>query len=372
MALPPNYAMTDKLNRTALYSTHVSMGGQMVPFGGWEMPLQFQSILAEARAVRSSSGIFDVSHMGRIWLRGHDSAALMDWVTTANIPALVAGRARYTIICTDSGGILDDGLVYCLGHGEYLLVCNAGNRKAVWNWLLHWRDIKFPAIDLNDRTLDVGMIAFQGPEAHAVMERLSPKLVSALRPFECQNTKLAGIHALISRTGYTGEDGFEIMPCAQESPVIWQHLLEAGAKPCGLGSRDVLRLESGLMLHGADMDHQTNPFQAGLERFVFMEKESVYSNTLADVLEQGIQTKLVGFYMLGRGVPRHSYSILQGGTVVGQVTSGGYSPTLDRYIGLGYVSLEQTDFDSNLEVDIRGKLVEAKATALPFYSRRRG
>ena len=359
------------MNRTCLYDTHLSLNGKMVPFAGWEMPLQFQGILAEARAVRSASGLFDVSHMGRIWVSGAQAAALLDWVTTANVPALDINRARYTLVCTEEGGILDDGIIYCLGKEEYLLVCNAANRNAVWDWLMRWRDDRFTSVELDDRTTQVSMIAFQGPHALEAMDRLAPGLAQSLRPFRCATTQVAGITALVGRTGYTGEDGFEIMPAAEESAALWQHLMKTGAVPCGLGARDVLRLEAGLLLHGSDMDSHTNPFEAGLERFVFLDKESVCSAALEQVAQQGVQRKLAGFQMVGRGISRHGYAIVLDGAIVGEVTSGGYAPTLDSYIGLGYVPVELAPPGSGFAVDIRGKLVEARTVALPFYSRRR-
>ena len=234
--------MAQYMSRTALYDTHLSLGGRMVPFAGWEMPLQFQGILAETRAVRAHSGLFDVSHMGRIWVRGRQASALLDWTATANISALAQGRARYGLLCTEDGGILDDGIVYYLGPEEYLLVCNASNRDAVWRWLGELRDSRFQDTELEDRTLEIGMIAFQGPDAPAAMERLSPGSTGGLRPFRCASVQVNGVPVLIARTGYTGEDGFELMPQADASADIWKRLSETGAVPFGLGSRHVLRL----------------------------------------------------------------------------------------------------------------------------------
>jgi aminomethyltransferase len=347
----------------------------MVPFAGWEMPLQFQGILAETRAVRARSGLFDVSHMGRIWVRGRQASALLDWTATGNISGLAQSRARYGLLCVQDGGILDDGIVYNLGPEEYLLVCNASNFDAVWAWLAELRDNRFQDTELEDRTLEVGMIAFQGPDAPAVMERLFPGLTGSLRLFRCASVQLDGVPVLVARTGYTGEDGFELMPPADASADIWKRLLEMGAVPCGLGARDVLRLEAGLLLHGTDMNIQTNPYEAGLDRFVVLEKESVYSAALRQVARQGVGRKLTGFLMFERGIPRHGYAILkddrQDEREVGEVTSGGYSPTLDRYIGLGYVAMALTAPGSRFVVDIRGRRTEAEAVALPFYSRRR-
>jgi aminomethyltransferase len=358
-------------NCTALYDTHLSMNGKMVPFAGWEMPLQFQGILAETSAVRSHSGLFDVSHMGRIWATGPQAAALLDWLVTANVPALGRGRARYTLFCTENGGILDDCIVYNLDEDKYLLVCNAANRNAVWQALLQWRDSRFNKVDLDDRTLQVGMIAFQGPRAIAALDQLAPGLADRLRPFRCVEASVAGITALVARTGYTGEDGVEIMPNAEHSVALWQRLMETGAAPCGLGARDVLRLEAGLLLHGNDMDVSVNPFEAGLDRFVFTDKESICSDALRRVQLEGVRSKLTGFRMLERGIPRHGYALLHDGDTIGRVTSGGYAPTLDSYIGLGYVSVEMADSGSRFHVDMRGKLVGAEVMPLPFYSRRR-
>ncbi len=363
--------MAQTLNRTALYDTHLSLSGKMVPFAGWEMPLQFRGMLAEAGAVRSHSGLFDVSHMGRIWVTGPQAAALLDWLVTANVPALSRGRARYTLFCTEDGGILDDGIVYHLDETEYLLVCNAANRDAVWQALVQWRDSHFNEVDLDDRTLQVGMIAFQGPRAIAALGQLAPGLADSLRPFRCTQASVVGIPALVARTGYTGEDGVEIMPDAEHSAAMWQRLTETGAAPCGLGARDVLRLEAGLLLHGNDMDVSVNPFEAGLDRFVFTDKESICSEALRRVQQEGVQRKLTGFRMLERGIPRHGYALSHDGDPIGQVTSGGYAPTLDSYIGLGYVSVKMAESGSRFHVDMRGKLVGAEVVPLPFYSRRR-
>ncbi|MCZ6891691.1 MAG: glycine cleavage system aminomethyltransferase GcvT [Chloroflexi bacterium] len=363
--------MTQHLSRTALYDTHVALDGRMVPFAGWEMPLQFQGILAEARAVRATAGLFDVSHMGRIWLRGAQAADLLDWVTTADVPSVALNRARYTLVCNEAGGIIDDCIFYRLGDQEYLLIANAANRDAVWSWLQHWRTDRFLSVELDDRTLDVGMIAFQGPQTPALLDRVAPGLADELRPFRCAQTKVAGVEALVGRTGYTGEDGFEIMPAMSDAPKLWSLLQELGAVPCGLGARDVLRLEAGLLLHGTDMDVDRNPIEAGLERFVALDSESVCAEALRRILRSGPARRLAGFQMVGRGIARHGYAIVSRGEPVGEVTSGGYSPTLDRSIGLGYVASELAPLGSRLSIDIRGKLVDAETVALPFYSRRR-
>ncbi len=364
--------MTQSLQRTPLYESHLALGGRMVPFAGWEMPIQYkEGILAEARAVRASAGLFDVPHMGRIFLRGADSGPLLDWVTTAEVPKLALGQGRYTFICAESGGILDDAIVYHLGQDDYLLVCNASNRPAVWDWLSRWREARFPKVVMEDRTTEVGMIAWQGPASINAMERLSPGLPGALRPFRIAQATVGGVPALVARTGYTGEDGFEIMPSSIDTVALWQRLQETGAVPCGLGARDILRLEAALPLHGNDITLETNPLEAGLERFVALDKEGAAMPALKAIAQKGISRRLTGFKMVERGVPRHGYPILHQGKRVGEVTSGGYSPTLDAYIGMGYVSVELSAPGSRFAVDIRGKPTEAEAVPLPFYSRRR-
>ena len=344
----------------------------MVPFGGWEMPLQYPTgILAEGRSVRSHAGIFDVSHMGRIEVTGKSAPDLMHWVVTQDILELRAGRARYSLLCTEEGGILDDVMVYRLGEERLLLVCNAANRPVVWRWLQGWAE-GYSDVDLQDTTEATVMIALQGPDSPALLEPLMPGLASSLRPFAVAETKVASFDALVSRTGYTGEDGFEIIVSGQEGVKVWDLLFQAGATPCGLGARDLLRLEASLLLHGSDMDTSTNPLEAGLERFVNLDKgEFVGSEALRPAKAQGVQKKLVGFALVGRGIPRSGYAILTDGQQVGAVTSGGYSPTLDKSIGLGYVAVGYAQPGTRLLIDIRGRGVEAEVVPLPFYSRKR-
>jgi aminomethyltransferase len=363
--------MAQTLKRTALYDTHLALGGRMVPFAGWEMPLQFEGILAESRAVRATTGLFDVSHMGRIWLRGSQAGALLDWLVTADVTSVGLGRGRYTLICNEQGGIIDDCIFYHLSDEEFLLVANAGNFDDVWNWVNRWRDDKFTSVVLENRTLEVGMIALQGPLAAAILDKIALNISDLIRPFRCRNVSISGVESLVARTGYTGEDGFEIMPDTVNEVQVWCALLEAGAVPCGLGSRDVLRLEAGLLLHGNDMDVARNPFDAGLNRFVNLDSDSVSIPALRRLKDEGVGQKLAGFKMLGRGIARHGYTIFHLGKKVGEVTSGGYSPTLDMAIGLGYVSKKLAVPGCQLTIDVRGKAIDAEVVGLPFYSRRR-
>ena len=351
----------------------------MVPFGGWEMPLQYTSILAEARAVRSGVGIFDVSHMARLHVRGEDATAFLDRVLTARVSALRPGRARYTFLLNEDGGIIDDGVVARLDDGSgaedhLLLVSNAGTRATVLAWLDRWSG-EFPRQQLHDATTETAMVAVQGPQAAALLDGLTQGKPSAMRPFACVRLTLdlspgTPVSALVSRTGYTGEDGFEVVVSADEAPALWRRLVDRGAAACGLGSRDTLRLEAALMLSGTDVGPSTTPLEAALDRFVNLEKEGfVGREALLRMQEQGVQRRMAGFHVLAQGIPRHGYALSKDGVPVGEVTSGGYSPTLDMAIGLGYVAIEHSTPGTDLTVDLRGRAAPARVVKLPFYRR---
>jgi aminomethyltransferase len=347
----------------------------MVPFAGWEMPVQYpQGILAEARAVRSTSGIFDVSHMGRIFVEGADAQALLDWIHTGDIGLeMPLGRARYGLLCNEDGGIIDDGIIYRLSEQRYLLVANAANTPEVLRWVARWRDERFPNATLDDATERIAMIAFQGPEATAIMATLSDFDPAATRHFRIAETAIQGKPALIARTGYTGEDGVEVMPASEDAVWLWKLLMEHGATPAGLGARDVLRMEAALPLHGNDISPKTNPIEAGLERFVALDKsEFCGAEALRAVQVSGPARRLIGFQTVEKGaLPRAHSGIVVGGQRVGEVSSGGYSPTLDRNIGLGYVPAQSVSPGSRIQVDVRGNLVDAEVVRTPFYTRPR-
>ena len=368
--MPPEHA--ESLKKTALHESHVVLGGRMVPFAGWEMPIQYESILAESRAVRSASGLFDVSHMGRVEIRGPGAAAYLDRVLSFNVSGLRTGRARYGVVCNEDGGIIDDCITYRLDEQRFLLIPNASNTPLVLDWLSRWARPE-DEIDIDNATSRTAMIAHQGPEAAEIMAGETEIDLSKLRPFRAVETEVCGIDALLARTGYTGEDGFEIILDADDAAEVWRLLLARGAVPCGLGARDVLRLEAGLLLHGNDMDTSTNPEEAGLGRFVDPDRDGyVAGEALRRIRRDGPSRALVGFNMVGRGVPRHGHPIVDGAEVIGAVSSGGYSPTLDKNIGLGYVPTSHSAHGSRFHVDIRGRQVEAQVTPLPFYSRKRG
>lgn len=360
------------LNRTPLHQAHIGLGGRMVPFAGWEMPVQYASILDEARAVRSKVGLFDVSHMGRVTIEGTGAAKLLDRVFSSSTEAIKAGRGRYGVICTPEGGILDDCILYRRAEQMFLLVPNASNADAVVEWLRRWGngvgDARIAVI-----TAALAMVALQGPESVSILQGLTLSDLSALKPFAFVEAKVKGVDSIVARTGYTGEDGFELMVPSQQASEVWKALTGRGAVPCGLGARDVLRLEAGLPLHGNDISLTTNPYEAGLEKFVNPDRDGYVAGAgLRKIRETGASRKLVGFKLLGRsGAARHGYPIIDGSTRIGEATSGSYSPTLDMNIGMGYVPTSYTTPGTRFAVDVRGRLAEAEVTPLPFYHRRR-
>ena len=367
------------LLRTPLFQAHVSAGARIVPFGGWEMPLQYQGILAEARAVRAACGVFDVSHMGRLWIQGPGAGPFLQHAVTADVLSLRLARARYCFILNQRAGVIDDCIVTRLAPDRFLLVCNAGNRPVVVSWL---RSLATAFdVSLTDATRETAMIAVQGPSALQTVDTLTsiftyPEKPSALRFFASVEPgwhNAADDPALVSRTGYAGEDGVEIVLPASRGPYLWLALLDHGATPCGLGARDVLRLEAALPLHGNDLDDATTPLEAGLERFVAeANTQFIGRDTLERQRRHGLTRRLVGFRATERGIPRHGCPLLSpGGATIGVVTSGGHSPTLDAAIGLGYVKPEFAPEDTPLVVDIRGRLTAAQVVPLPFYSRNR-
>ncbi|MCY3544460.1 MAG: glycine cleavage system aminomethyltransferase GcvT [Chloroflexi bacterium] len=363
--------MTDsnELRRTSLYDTHVSLGARIVPFGGWAMPIQYDSILREARAVRSNVGLFDVSHMGRLKIQGSGAARLLSRVLSVGAISMRPTRARYCLICNEEGGIIDDCIVYRNGEEDFLLVPNAANTATVIDWLNRW-NTQPDAVSITNITTETAMIAVQGPQAIPMLNGITADDISNVLPFRTATTQIDGVETMLAHTGYTGEDGFELIVPAQDAPRIWLRLVESGAASCGLGARDVLRLEAGLLLHGNDMSVDVNPYEAGLARFVNPDRRGyVAREALLRARDEGVDKSLVGFFMTGRGIARHGHAIYHAGACIGEVTSGSPSPLLDRNIGLGYVAADFSEVGTRLQIDIRGRLVDAEVTSLPFYIR---
>ena len=358
----------DLTRKSPLFETHVSLGARMVPFAGWQMPVQYSGILAEARAVRNGVGIFDVSHMGRIEFTGTDALTLLNRILSVDLIKLPEWRAKYNLICDLEGGIIDDCIVYRVGAQKFLLIPNASNTDAVLEWITEWENsLDFEQINV---TKETAMIAVQGPHSINMIDNLIIEDLANIKLFSCIKSKINQTDAFIARTGYTGEDGVEIVVPASEAPSIWQILMDNGAVPCGLGARDVLRLEAGLPLHGNDMDPSVNPFEAKLERFVSLKNdEYVAAKTLRDIQEIGVSRNLVGFILHGKGIARHGYAIKDGSKSIGEVTSGSHSPTLDMSIGMGYVPMKYAALGTKFDVDMRGRAVEAEVVPLPFYKR---
>ena len=356
---------------TPLYERHVALNARLVPFAGWQMPLQYASgIIAEHQAVRGAWGIFDVSHMGRLVFQGADALTLLDYLVTSHVAGLNDNQARYGFMCLEDGGILDDVVVLRKAADMFLLVCNASNHGAVVAWAEQHatgRDV-----NIDDRTAETVMVAVQGPQARAEVDRVLGGTVPPLRRFHGAQVDSPLGSILVTRTGYTGEDGYELISSAPVGQRLWDALLAAGVTPCGLGARDTLRLEAGLPLHGQDIDRTTNPLEAGLERFVHLAGgDFVGKGAIESAAHKGVTRRLMGFKTVERGaVPRHDQPIQHAGSTIGRVTSGNFAPSLGVSVGLGYVPPEHSTPGQRLEVEARGKGIPVAVTSLPFYQRR--
>ena len=374
-ATAPGAPSAPALRRTPLYDRHVALGARMVPFAGWEMPVQYASILDEHRTVRSAIGLFDLSHMGELAVNGTEALAFVRYAVASDPGTLEPGQAQYSMLCAADGGVIDDLICYRTDEG-YLLVCNASNRDTV---VAHLGDLlrhgDFDAV-VDDRSDQTALIAPQGPRAAELLGTLTDLDVASLGYYRSLRGKVAGIECLVARTGYTGEDGFELFCDPRRAVALWDALLEAGVplglKPAGLGSRDTLRLEAGMPLYGNELDREHNPFEANLGRVVKLEKgEFVGRAALQAVQQTGPRRKLIGVVMRETAIPRHGYPVRIAGTEVGSVTSGTASPTLDEKIAMAYVPAEVAAIGSELEVVVRERPYRAEQVKLPFYKRPR-
>lgn len=361
------------LKKTPLYDAHVRLGGRIVDFGGWALPVQYTSILEEHRAVRERVGLFDVSHMGEIAVRGLGALAFLQMMCARDLAPLADGQILYTHMLYPNGGTVDDLLVNRLGEGDYLLVVNAANTDKDFAWLKEHVDGY--AVEVENISADYAELALQGPLAERTLQKLTDFDLAGLRYYHlAQDVNVHGIRCIVSRTGYTGEDGFELLCAPADAEALWDALLEAGKEfgilPCGLGARDSLRFEAKMPLYGQELDAETSPLEAGLGRFVDLEKgDFIGRDALLEQKERGLKKKLVGFEMIDRGIPRHGYPILHDGRQVGVVTSGSFSPTLNANIGLGYVPPELAKVGTEIEIDVRGHNLKARVRKTPFYKR---
>ena len=362
------------LKRTPLYQAHVKAGARMVPFGGWEMPVQYTGIIEEHRTVRAAVGLFDVSHMGEFEVEGPGALAALQRLTTNDVAALQVGQIHYSLLCYPNGTIVDDLTVYRMGDARYLLTVNAGNIDKDWAWVTEQtRDVK----DARWRNASegTGLIAVQGPKAEALVGRLADRDVTRIGYYRFERGTVAEVPTLISRTGYTGEDGFELYAPADQTEKLWTALLAPGrgdgVAPIGLGARDTLRLEMKYALYGNDIDETTNALEAGLGWVVKPAKgDFTGREALETVRAEGVRRKLIGLEMTERAVARHGYPVLKDGGAVGSVTSGSYAPSADKYIAMAYVETALAGAGTGLAVEIRGQAKPARVVKTPFYPSR--
>lgn len=358
------------MNKTALYDKHVSLGAKMVSFAGFEMPVQYTGVTEEHFAVREKVGIFDVSHMGQFFVEGPAAKDLLQFVGTNNVDALENGKAQYTCLPNGKGGIVDDLIVYKMTDEKYFVVVNASNIEKDWNHISKYNE-KFGA-KLTNASEEMSLIAIQGPKATETLQKLTDINLSDLAYYHFTVGKIAGVdEVIISNTGYTGSGGFEIYFKNENAVKIWEALTEAGEEfgliPCGLASRDTLRLEKGFCLYGNDIDDTTSPLEAGLGWITKFEKDFVDKEILAKQKEEGITRKLVGFEMQEKAIPRHDYLVVDAdGNEIGKVTSGTMSPMKKIGIGLAYVAKDHFKVGSDIFIQIRNKNIPAKIVKLPF------
>ncbi|HVS15341.1 MAG TPA: glycine cleavage system aminomethyltransferase GcvT [Thermoanaerobaculia bacterium] len=366
--------------RTPLHDRHLAAGARMVPFAGFEMPIQYGGVLEEHRAVRTAAGLFDVSHMGELWIAGDDAQTFLQSLLPNDVAKLAPGRAHYNALLDTAGGMLDDLLVYRVGPSRFLLVVNAGHLDQDREWIAA-RAAEWPGVTLEDRSATTALLALQGPAAAAILAPITPVDLAALRYYGFAHGAVDGVECLVSRTGYTGEDGFELYLAAESAGPLWDRLLEtgraAGLVPAGLGARDTLRLEAGMLLAGQDFDRSTTPLEVGLDWVVKLDKgDFVGREALACQRAEGVRQRLVGFTLAERGIARHGHGVrleVGGRACAGVVTSGTWSPTRERAIGLARISsdaaLDRAPVGTPLRVEIRGREVAGEVAGLPFYRR---
>ena len=363
------------LQRTPLHAAHTRLGARMTPFAGWDLPLQYRGIIAEHRAVRSAAGLFDVSHMGELECTGPNAAAAVARLTCLAVERLAVGQARYSLILDESGGILDDVIVYRLGSARYRIVVNAANAAAMAD---HARRVAAAAgAEMRDASAELSLLALQGPRAAAIVQAVAGSAAAALGRYRCRRAAVADIPVLAARTGYTGEDGFELFVAAAQAEALWTRLLEAGADdglaPAGLGARDTLRLEAALPLYGHELTRDVSPLEAGLGRFVSAGGGYLGAAALRRQRQQGVARALVHLLLHGRAVARAGYPITSAeGTPIGSVTSGGYGPWLQRSLAMGLVARQHAAVGGELAVLIRGRPHRAAVVPRPFYRREEG
>jgi aminomethyltransferase len=364
------------LRKTPNYDMHVKYGGKVVDFGGWALSVQFSGILDEHRTVREKVGLFDVSHMGEVTVKGTGALAFLQRLVSRDLSTMADNQVYYTHMMYPNGGVVDDLMVTKLGKDDYYLVINASNTPKDIAWMLE-QSKGFGDVEIKDISGETAELALQGPFAERTLQKLTGYPLSDMGYYTvAPKAKVAGINAMISRTGYTGEDGFEIFCAPKDANTLWEAIMEAGRefgiKPIGLGARDTLRFEAGMPLYGQEMDADTGPIEAGLKRFVSPDKPGfIGREATVKKLNEGVDKKLIGFELIEPGVPRNHYRVLKNGREIGHVTTGSHAPTLGKNVGMAYVAPAEAVIGNEFEVEIRGKGVRARVIKLPFYRRKR-
>ncbi|MGM7701949.1 glycine cleavage system aminomethyltransferase GcvT [Pseudalkalibacillus sp. Hm43] len=361
------------LQRTPLFELYKEYGAKVIDFGGWELPVQFSSIKEEHEAVRTKAGLFDVSHMGEVSVKGPGALDFLQYVMTNDVSKLKDGGAQYTAMCYEDGGTVDDLLVYKRADEDYLLVVNAANTEKDYDWLVK---NKKGDVEIKNISDDVAQLALQGPVAEQVLQKLTDYNLSEIGFFKfAEDVDLDGTNALVSRTGYTGEDGFEIYCDSQDAPTLWKKILETGkedgVQPIGLGARDTLRFEARLALYGQELTAEISPLEAGIGFAVKVKKEADFigKEALTKQKEEGLKRKLVGIEMIEKGIPRTHYEVFKNDEKIGEVTTGTQSPTLGKNLGLAIINTEYAELGTEVEVQVRKRRLKAEVVKTPFYKR---
>ncbi|WP_219224043.1 glycine cleavage system aminomethyltransferase GcvT [Pedobacter antarcticus] len=358
------------MKNTALTDKHISLGAKMVPFAGYNMPVQYEGINAEHATVRKSVGVFDVSHMGEFIIKGDNALDLIQRVVSNDASKLYDGKVQYAYLPNENGGIVDDLLVYRIDGKTYMLVVNASNIEKDWNWI---QKFNTEGVEMHNISEKTSLLAVQGPKAAEALQSLTEIDLASMEYYTFTKGKFAGVdNVIVSATGYTGAGGFEIYCDNEHAEAVWDAVFQAGAdyqiKPIGLGARDTLRLEMGFCLYGNDIDDTTSPIEAGLGWVTKFTKEFTNSAALKAEKEAGVKRKLIGFEMIDRGIPRHDYEIVDAeGNIIGKVTSGTQSPSLQKAIGIGYVNKDQSKEGNEIFISIRNNAIKAKVVKFPFY-----
>jgi len=363
------------MKKTPLYETHIALGAKMIDFGGWSMPVQYTSVIEEHQATRRSAGLFDICHMGEFAVKGPQAFDLLQFALSRNLLNQENGQIKLSVLLKDDGGIIDDLTVYKLQHNSYMLVTNAATRDRDWQWITALQKDRGLDCTLEDISDQTGKIDLQGPQAQQILQALTPYDLSSLHYYNFTEAPLSDQQAIISRSGYTGEDGFEIYAPATSISHLWEKLLQqgqaCGLRPAGLGARDTLRLEAGMLLNGQDMTGNITPLEVPYSWLINFDKDFMGAEALKELQQTGIKRKLVGLEMIGRGIARHGYKVFHDDQEIGIVTSGTFAPTLNKAIGLALIDVAYSAPQTEISVAVRNVMCPAQVVKIPFYKRQR-